>query len=70
MFDCIWNSYRIYFYCKEKVVMKKYCSRLDLLRFLAALAVAFFFHYVIVFGDSPLGGNIVGDALNKYGDFY
>lgn len=49
--------------------MKKYCSRLDLLRFLAALAVAFFFHYVIVFGDSPVSGNILGDALNKYGGY-
>ena len=49
--------------------MKKYCSRLDLLRFLAALAVAFFFHYIIVFGESPLSGNIVGDALNKYGGY-
>ncbi len=49
--------------------MKKYCSRLDLLRFLAALAVAFFFHYIIVFGDSPVSGNIVGDALNKYGGY-
>ncbi len=49
--------------------MKKYCSRLDLLRFLAALAVAFFFHYIIVFSDSPVSGNIVGDALNKYGGY-
>ncbi len=49
--------------------MKKYCSRLDLLRFLGALAVAFFFHYIIVFGDSPLSGNIIGDALNKYGGY-
>ena len=49
--------------------MKKYCSRLDLLRLLAALAVAFFFHYIIVFSDSPLSGNIVGDALNKYGGY-
>ena len=54
---------------REEEVMKKYCSRLDLLRFLAALVVAFFFHYIIVFGDSPVGGNIIGDALNKYGGY-
>lgn len=48
---------------------KKYYSSIDLLRFLAAAAVAFFFHYAIVFGDSPLKGSIVGDFLNTYGGY-
>lgn len=48
---------------------KKYYSSIDLLRFLAAVAVAFFFHYAIVFGDSPVKDTIVGDFLNTYGGY-
>ncbi|MCR4610532.1 MAG: acyltransferase [Lachnospiraceae bacterium] len=49
--------------------MRKYYSSLDLLRFLAALAVAFFFHYVIVFGASPTTDNVVTNWINIHGGY-
>ena len=48
---------------------RRYYSGLDLLRFLAAVAVAFFFHYVIMFGDTPAKDNAVCDFLNLYGGY-
>lgn len=48
---------------------RKYYSGLDLLRILAAFAVAFFFHYAIVFGGSPFRGSVIGDFLNRNGGY-
>lgn len=48
---------------------RKYYSGLDLLRILAAFAVAFFFHYAIVLGGSPFRGSLVGDFLNTNGGY-
>ena len=49
--------------------MKKYYASLDLYRFLAALAVAFFFHYRIVLGAIPYEEINVVDFLCKYGGY-
>lgn len=48
---------------------RKYYSGLDLLRILAAFALAFFFHYAIVLGGSPFRGSLVGDFLNTNGGY-